>query len=235
MALKNKGFRATGTLQKNRLRKCPIPPAKDLKKQERGWLKYAYEEANKIFIAKWKDNSIVTLGTNYDTVDPLQSVKRWSKDMKKNIDTQRPHLCAAYVQGVGGVDLLDKAINAYRIGIQSKKWWRVLFTHMLNTCMMNAWRLYLFANQEDPMDLLNFMRHVTRHYLRVQEGDAQRAATSAAVPQSIKEEPWGHFSHKLPNRLRCLHCHKQARWSCKKCKVTLCIEKDYFEVYHQPK
>ena len=57
---------------------------------------------------------------------------------------------------------------------------------MLNTCMVNAWRLYLLANQEDPMDLLNFTRHVTRHYLRVQEGDAQRAATSAAVPQSIR-------------------------------------------------
>ena len=39
------------------------------------------------------------------------------------------------------------------------------------------------------MDLLNFMRHVTRHYLGVQEGEAQRAATSAAVPQSIREEP----------------------------------------------
>ena len=84
------------------------------------------------------------------------------------------------------------------------------------------------------MDLLNFMRHVTRHYLRVQEGDAQRAATSVAVPQSIREEPWGHFPQKL-YRLRCRHCHKQARWSCKKSKVTLCIEEDFFEVYHQPK
>ena len=93
VALKNKGFRATGTFRENRLRKCPIPRAKELKKQERGWLKYAYEETNEIFIAKWKDNSIVTLGTNYDSVDPLNSVKRWSKDMKKNVDTQRPHLC----------------------------------------------------------------------------------------------------------------------------------------------
>ena len=74
MALKNKGFRATGTLRENPLRKCPIPPAKELKKQERGWLKYAYKETNEIFIAKWKDNNIVTLGTNYYTVDPLDSV-----------------------------------------------------------------------------------------------------------------------------------------------------------------
>ena len=39
------------------------------------------------------------------------------------------------------------------------------------------------------MDLVIFMRHMTRHYLRVQQGDAQRAATSAAVHQSIREEP----------------------------------------------
>ena len=193
MALKNKGFRATGTLRENRLRKCPIPPAKELKKQKRGWLKYAYEETNEIFIAKWKDNSIVTWGTNYDTVDPIDSVKRWSKHMKKNVVIQRPHLCAAYAEEMGGVDSLDQTINAYRIGIRSKKWWCVLFTHMLNTCMVNAWRLYLLANQEDSIDLLNFMKHVTRHYLRVQEGKAQRAATSAAVPQSIREEPWGNF------------------------------------------
>ena len=135
VALKNKGFRATGTLRENHSRKCPIPPAKELKKQERGLMKYAYEKTNEIFIAKWKDNSIVTLGTNHVTVDPLDRVKRWSKDMKKNVDTQRPHLCAVYVQGMGGVDSLDQAINAYRIGIRSKKWWWVLFTHMLNTCV----------------------------------------------------------------------------------------------------
>ena len=233
--LNNKGIRATGTLRESRLRKCPIPPAKELKKQERGWLKYAYKETNKIFIAKWKDNSIVTLGTNYDTVDPLDSVKRWCKDMKKNIDTQRLQLCAAYVQEMGGVDSLDQGINAYRIGIRRKKWWWVLFTLMLNTLMVNAWRLHLLANQEDPIDLLSFVRYVTCHYLRVQEGDAQRAATSAAVPQSIKEEPWRHFPQKLPNRLRCCHCHKQTRWSCKKCKVILCTEKDCFKVYHQLK
>ena len=172
VALKNKGFRATGTLQENRLRTCPIPPAKELKKQERGWLKYAHKETNEIFIAKLKNSSIDTLGTNYDTVDPLDSIKRWSKDMKKNVDNQRLHLCAAYVQEMGGVDSLDQAINAYRIGIRSKNWWWALFTHMLNTCMVNAWRLHLSANQDDPMDLLNFMRHVTHHYLRVQKDDA---------------------------------------------------------------
>ena len=129
------------------MQKCPIPPAKELKKQGRGWLKYAYEETNEIFILKWKDDSIFTLGTNYHTVDPLDSVKRWSKDMKKNVDTQRPHLCAVYVQGMGGVDLLDQVINAYHIEIQSKKWWWVLFTDMLNTCMVNAWQLYLLANK----------------------------------------------------------------------------------------
>ena len=123
MALNNKGLRATGTRRENRLRKCPIPQAKELKKQERGWLKYAYEETNEIFIAKWTDNRIVTLGTNCDTVNPLDSVKRWSKDMKENVNTQRPHLCAAYSQEMGGVDSLDQAINAYRIGIRSKKWW----------------------------------------------------------------------------------------------------------------
>ena len=152
VALKNKGFRATGTIRENRLRKCPIPPAKKLKKQKRGWLIYAYEESNEIFIAKWKYKSIVSLGTNYDTVDPLDNVKRWFKDMIKNVNTQRPHLCAAYIQEMGGVDSLDQAINAYCIGIRSKKWWWVLFTHMLNTGRENAWRLYLLANQEGPMD-----------------------------------------------------------------------------------
>ena len=59
----------------------------------------------------------------------------------------------------------------------------------LPTCSIPVWRLYLLANQEDPMDLPNFMRHVARHYLRIQEGDAQRAATSAAVPHSSRGEP----------------------------------------------
>ena len=49
VALNNKGFRATDNLRENHLRKCLIPPAKKLKKQERGLLKYAYEETNEIF------------------------------------------------------------------------------------------------------------------------------------------------------------------------------------------
>ena len=48
------------------------------------------------------------------------------------------------------------------------------------------------------MDLLSFMRHVTRHYLRVQEGDAQRAATSSTVPQSIRENHGDIFHRSFP-------------------------------------
>lgn len=89
---------------------------------------------------------MVTVGTNFDAIEPMQTVKRWSKATKSKISVQQPKLIAEYNTGMGGVDLHDQAINAYNIKFRSKKWWWPIFTSMINSCVVNSWKLYKSAN-----------------------------------------------------------------------------------------
>ena len=171
-------------------------------------------------------------------ITPLDSVKRWSTSEKKKISVPRPQVYSSYNSGMGGVDLLYQATNNYRISIRGKKWWWVLFTHMLNVSMVNAWNIHRTA-ASDSMDLLCFVRNVARHYLSISRKrnrlSHDRARNPGNVPQSVVDDPEGHFPKKLDKQLRCAVCHARVRWSCKKCLKTLCIERDCFESFHTKK
>lgn len=230
-SLREMGFRATGTIRDNRTKKCPLLLPAECKKKERGYFDYVYDEKNLLLFVRWKDNSIVTIGTNYDNTTPLSKVKRWSKEKKEKINVPQPRLFAAYNQGMGGVDLLDQAVNNYRVTIQGKKWWWPLWTHMLNVAVVNAWRLYSMANADENIDLLLFVRNITRHYLRNFEKQTLQSKP-AIVPRSLIASESGHFPKKLPKQLRCRQCHQRARWQCIKCVATLCLERDCFIKFH---
>ncbi|XP_031343006.1 piggyBac transposable element-derived protein 2-like [Photinus pyralis] len=237
--LRGNGVRATGTVRENRTKKCPILPSAQMKKKDRGNFDYRYDKENSLLFVRWHDNSVVTMATNYDGIEPMSQVKRWSSKKKEKISVPQPKLFQTYNAFMGGVDLLDQSVNGYRVAIHGKKWWWVLFTHMINVTVVNAWRLYQLAFPQDPMDLLLFQRNVTRHYLRSYNKSIQRRSTSSrpsgSLPRSLLDDPTGHFPKKLSNQLRCSVCHSRIRWACEKCNVTLCIERDCFKIFHTRK
>ncbi|XP_057657394.1 piggyBac transposable element-derived protein 3-like [Diorhabda carinulata] len=100
-ALRKIGIRATGTVHDNRTKKCPLVPVKTIKKKRR----------------PWNDNSAVTMATNYDSVEPLAQIKRWSSKRKEKMPVPQPQLFKNYNYRMGGVDLLDQGVNNYRIAI----------------------------------------------------------------------------------------------------------------------
>ena len=55
------GFRATGTMRKDRVMKCPLEGVKKMK-SDRG--SYDYRNSCVIEIVRWNDNAVVTLGSN---------------------------------------------------------------------------------------------------------------------------------------------------------------------------
>lgn len=172
------------------------------------------------------------MSTNYDSVEPLGKVKRWCSTAKEKIDVDQPKLFSAYNASMGGVDLLDQAVNNYRVSIQGKKWWWSLFTHMLNVCLVNAWRLQVESGNK-TMDLLPIQREVARCYLRsFQKSTYTRKRPIGSVPASVIRDEGGHFPKKLDKQLRCRKCHSRVRWMCIKCEVTLCLERDCFIKFH---
>ena len=74
--LQNLGFQSTGTIRENRLNKCPVKDAKQLKKEKRVTYNFRFDCNEEIPILQWLDNKCVTVGTNYGTVEPIQMVKR---------------------------------------------------------------------------------------------------------------------------------------------------------------
>lgn len=229
--LKKQGFRATGTLRQNRTEKCPLISVKEMEKKKRAIYDSCFDAANELLLVRWNDNSVCTVATNYDSIEPFHKVKRWCRENQEKADMEQPNVFRTYNKGMGGVDSNDQGVNNYRIAVKGKKWYWVLITSMLNVAMVNAWKLHMLASDE-KMDLLLFQRNVTRHYLRFSTKKTIKSRNRGTVPQSIAKDNNGHYPQKIANQRRCYICHARVRWQCKKCVVTLCIERNCFEVFH---
>nr|CAI5848277.1 unnamed protein product [Callosobruchus analis] len=118
--LKEKGFRVTGTVRENRIKKCPLLPSNPIKKKDPGYFEYCFNRTSLLLFVKWKDNNVVTMASNYDAIEPLSKVKRWCGAAKGKIHVPQPKLFSTYNVSMGGVDLFDQSVNKYRVCIQEK-------------------------------------------------------------------------------------------------------------------
>ncbi|XP_054729248.1 piggyBac transposable element-derived protein 3-like [Anastrepha obliqua] len=163
MHLKKMGYGGTGTLRQNRLPKeCPIAKVETMKKRERG--SYEYASQGDVVVARWMDNSVVTVASTDHKVHPLGTASRYSKACKQKIKIPRPHLIGAYNQSMGGTDLMDAHINNYRIGIRSKKWWWPIFTWLIDVSVNNSWILMRKSGRN--ISQLDFRREIAQTYLK---------------------------------------------------------------------
>ena len=76
------------------------------------------------------DNSVLNLCSNACGVDPVRPVKRWV--MSKPEMIPQPNVVAKYNKGMGGVDLMDRALSDYRPRIRGKKWYWPLLINAIN-------------------------------------------------------------------------------------------------------
>jgi DNA excision repair protein ERCC-6 len=108
------------------------------------------------------------MASNCHGVEPIGSVKRWSKAEGTVIDVPQPHLISKYNKNMGGVNRMDQNIGAYRISIRSRKWWLPLFAYLLDVAMQNAWLIYRLMEvmNHQPMDQLEFRRSVCNVYYK---------------------------------------------------------------------
>jgi len=149
----------TGIVRSNRTGKCPLKEDKAMKKQTRGDMDYRFDDEEKILFVKWNDNSLVTVWTNYQSVEPIATAKRWSTSLKQEMSIPQPHLMAKYNKFMGGVGHLDWLVQKYRIGVRSKNGSSIFSP--------NAWILHSMVT-EKPKTLLSFRCYVTKSYLKLQ-------------------------------------------------------------------
>lgn len=231
--LKKKGFRATGTVRENRIQKVPISTCKNLKKEPRGCHDYRFDTENEILLVKWHDNSVCSILTNYDYVKPLLSVKRWCNAQQEKRDFDQPAVFNSYNGGMGGVDSHNQCLSLYRVAIKGKKWWWVLFTSMLDMCVVNSWKIHKMTRSgKTTLNQIDFRRSIVRSYLHeasILAGTKRRRKIS---PRTVSTNDDFHFPRKLVKQLRCYLCHFKSTWTCSSCSKTLCLTKGCFEKYH---
>jgi hypothetical protein len=233
--LTDRGIRATGTVRDNRIgdaKNCLITSKTMKKKEIRGNFQYCCN--GKVYIAKWNDNAVVNVASNCYTHEPVLSVTRRVKGSSQVAVTQ-PHLVRRYNEGMGGVDLMDRLLAAFRPTIRGKKWWWPLFLNVVNVSVVAAWRLHCTISTQ-KMDHLAFLREITLCLLKTEMNEPRiqvGGGPHPALPDYLRFDGVGH--HRMScSQGRCRVCQANTRTKCGKCDARLHCDRGTvcFESYH---
>ena len=173
----------------------------------------------------------------------LISAKKFNRKEKKFIGISQPLPFFDYNKHMGGVDLHDNGIANYRIG---KKWWWPLFTNLIDSVIVNAWKISNIANRQQ-LSQLDFRSNLAVTLMKIENEIHDRAASSSlqltstiitgrpsktALPTELRFDHIGHIIIEEENkaRRRCRQCKSTTIYMCKKCQVHL--HPDCFEVFH---
>ncbi|XP_068207391.1 piggyBac transposable element-derived protein 3-like [Palaemon carinicauda] len=137
-------------------------------------------------VVKWKDNKIVAVASN----------KVYNKQM-------------------GGVDIFDQQLSAYRIRIRSRKWWWPIFAWIINAQVVNSWMLYLKLGNIIP--LLDFIWHflivIMKQYGTPRTSPGPKRLSAAIAKDSVWYNGEQHWTKKGDQRQpRCRECSRRTKY-----------------------
>lgn len=238
--MRQRGYGVTGTVRVNRLPKdIPLPDKKTMEKKGRGAFVSKISKEDGVIVVRWTDNAVVSVASTSYGVQPLCSTLRYSKEDKKKIEVDQPHLISMYNKYMGGTDRMDQDVARNRISIRGKKWYWPLLTWLIDASVHNAWTLYKCAGKKTTN--LQFKRNIANTYLKrfgtppKQKG--RPSSSNSAYNDELRFDGMNHLVESTPNkrRRRCaLHtCKSSVRTQCRKCNRGLCV--DCFVPYHTKK
>ncbi|XP_055852309.1 piggyBac transposable element-derived protein 3-like isoform X2 [Episyrphus balteatus] len=120
------------------------------------------------------------------------------------------------IQSIRG-NLLDSMLGVHRIHMRSKKWYKRIFVHMVDMCIVNAWILWRKNNPEEYMTLFDFKLAVSDHLCKSGKVAIRRELTdqcSDRTPLTYKSRanPEDPNSSKLESPTQPIKCKlKRAR------------------------
>ena len=136
------GFLTIATIRSNRIKSCPLPCEKDLKKRERGANAYRTDLNSGMSVLRWYDNKCVQMWSNYSDPAPTSTIKRWDRKENKEIEISCTSLVAEYNAYMGRVDFSDMLISLYCTKFKTKHWYLKIMARCIDICKVNAWLIY---------------------------------------------------------------------------------------------
>ena len=263
--LKQKGIETVGTCKTNRLsivtptRPNGFPRAGILKpkyggKKDRGW-SVVHETSiggRNYYLTSWQDKKGVYIMSTYPPSEGtcLRKVKMGRKWTEQKL--RRPSVVKHYNAGMGGTDLHDQRLSAFRSTLKSRRWQVRALTNTFQSACMNAYLLQTMSLSMGPaFSSLDFLKSMIVECTRMQHEDGVPRGAVRGNPQAFdrhRREYWvanagercqgRHFLHaaegqirptdgstsKRPNNRRdCMVCGTRGLTFCRQCGVHLCI------------
>ena len=142
------GIHLIGTIKTNRssIPKSKILPEKGRNKRERGEMSMSKTtiDGHDYYFTAWMDSRPVhglsTLPTTKSTVQ--RKVKERPDAPFRTVLVPRPDMWKWYNHGMGGTDLHDQFNKYYRTTVRCNKWPMRIFTHIITSCVTNAYILF---------------------------------------------------------------------------------------------
>jgi hypothetical protein len=116
---------------------------------------------------------------------------------------------------MGGVDLFDRLLGAYRPSIKGKKRWWPLFTNALNVSVVAAWLLHSTLKQRRALSHLEFRRQIAICLLKAQISERKQVGGAGHVnlPDDVRYDNIGHEVVDAA-RGRCVVCSNNTHTKC---------------------
>ena len=184
----------------------------------------------------WRDKRDVrVISTNCDPVDGV--VQR--RDGAVAVPVACPLSIVRYNQCMGGVDLADQQRSYYGVGRESKKFWKYILWHLVNTAIINSYIIYTqslthpLTHSQHNMTHLRYRLKIVRQL--VGGFTSRRRAGRKVVDAPVIEAGnlAGHDLVKSAKKLVCRNCSQLGKatpqgrgvattWKCRACDVPLC-------------
>ena len=169
-----------------------------------------------------------------------------STNQAPGVTNGKPTVVREYNKYMGGVDKADQHRSYYGVGHSSKKWWRCVFSFVVNVCLVQTWILWSKSpHPRGTPDYDNlFLRAKIAEQLRggftsrkIQAGRRQKDVVVA--PDSI-----GHHHLARGTKRVCVKCSKEgvktdaglpvrSRFYCTWCEVPLCKRQCFWDWHPQ--
>lgn len=224
------GFSATGTLRSNRAKNLgSLMEVKPFDKaSKRGAYDYRFETDNELLVVCWKDSAIVTIITNFGSIEPTNKVRRFCSAERKYVNVEQPNVLKEYNKSMGGVDLVDSMISTYRCTIQGKKWHWNIFINSLYQIICYSYRFYSDLHAKDPdrkLTFLEFRRMIATTLLKRSANlRAHKEGSESSMRSTSQKNTVDIGTHLVKRsdsnkRRRCKHCTGQSLYLYQICEV----------------
>lgn len=220
------GYEAAGTVRENRTGQCTLKSTAAMKKEPRG--SYDFRSCSDVLMIRWHDNSVVTIASNFGTVEEGR-VQRWSQNQHKIVSVSQPTMFRLYNQGMGGVDQLDQQVACYRTRIRQRKWWWPIFVYLFDVTVVNAWYLFRKVHRSGE-SLFDFRRQLAVSLLKCYGVPSIQGRRASAVLSDVRYDGNNHWIVRGDTDRRCKACGKKTIYRCEKCDVGL--HPDCHKYYH---